>query len=77
MRSFAMRIAWVMLTLALLLESPLATAARRGHQGTPPAGTTTQAAPVDPLPQTAALDWPEEDLSGRLMDGAHRLTFRK
>ena len=25
-----------------------------------------------PLPRTAALDWPEEDLSARMMDGAHR-----
>jgi dienelactone hydrolase len=25
-----------------------------------------------PLPQTAPLEWPEEDLSGRMMDGAHR-----
>ncbi len=29
------------------------------------------------LPGTAPLDWPEEDLSGRLMDGAHRLVERK
>src|SRR5881392_2998526 len=26
----------------------------------------------EPLPGTAPLDWPEEDLSGRMMDGAHR-----
>ncbi len=31
----------------------------------------------DPLPQTAALDWPEEDLSGRMMDGAHRFVERQ
>ena len=30
------------------------------------------AAPPESLPQTAVLDWLEEDLSGRLMDGAHR-----
>ena len=30
-----------------------------------------------PLPQTAALEWPEEDLSGRLMDGAHRFVERQ
>ena len=33
------------------------------------------AAPADagsPLPGTKPLEWPEEDLSGRLMDGAHR-----
>jgi dienelactone hydrolase len=29
------------------------------------------------LPQTAALDWPEEDLSGRMMDGAHRFVERQ
>ncbi len=27
---------------------------------------------AEPLPGTAPLDWPEEDLSGRMMDGAHR-----
>src|SRR5437016_7918593 len=27
---------------------------------------------ADTLPNTASLDWPEEDLSGRMMDGAHR-----
>src|SRR5262249_24505202 len=27
---------------------------------------------ADPLPRTALLEWPEEDLSGRMMDGAHR-----
>src|SRR5437868_9319823 len=26
---------------------------------------------ADALPNTASLDWPEEDLSGRMMDGAH------
>ncbi len=30
-----------------------------------------------PLPQTAALDWPEADLSTRLMDGAHRFVEKK
>src|SRR5690242_5300866 len=77
MRSFAMRIACVMLTLALLLESPLATEAGRAQQGTTAAATTTQAAPADPLPRTAALEWPEEDLSSRLMDGAHRFVERE
>jgi dienelactone hydrolase len=33
---------------------------------------------ADPtLPQTAPLDWPEEDLSGRMMDGAHRFVERQ
>ena len=31
-----------------------------------------QLPPAAPLPQTAALQWSEEDLSGRMMDGAHR-----
>ena len=29
------------------------------------------------VPQTAALDWPEEDLSARMMDGAHRFVERQ
>ena len=32
---------------------------------------------AQPLPQTLPLDWAEEDLSGRLMDGAHRFVERK
>ncbi len=36
-----------------------------------------QLPPADRLPQTAALDWPEEDLSGRMMDGAHRFVERQ
>jgi dienelactone hydrolase len=34
-------------------------------------------ASAGPLPQTAALDWPEEDLSARMMDGAHRFVERQ
>ena len=34
-------------------------------------------APATPLPRTAALDWPEEDLSARMMDGAHRFVERQ
>ena len=30
-----------------------------------------------PLPQTTALEWPEEDLSARMMDGAHRFVERQ
>ena len=30
-----------------------------------------------PLPQTTLLDWPEEDLSARMMDGAHRFVERQ
>jgi dienelactone hydrolase len=32
---------------------------------------------ADTLPGTAALIWPEEDLSGRMMDGAHQFVERK
>ena len=32
---------------------------------------------ADGLPGTQALDWPEEDLSSRMMDGAHRFVERK
>ena len=38
---------------------------------------SVQLAPGEPLPQTATLDWPEEDLSGRMMDGAHRFVERQ
>jgi dienelactone hydrolase len=31
----------------------------------------------NPLPGTASLDWPEEDLSTRMMDGAHQFVERK
>lgn len=31
----------------------------------------------EPLPRTAALDWPEDDLSERMMDGAHRFVERQ
>ena len=32
----------------------------------------TSLSAADPLPGTAPLEWTEEDLSGRMMDGAHR-----
>jgi len=32
---------------------------------------------ADPLPGTRALEWPEADLSERMMDGAHRFVERK
>src|ERR671911_1136198 len=38
---------------------------------------SVQLVPGEPLPQTATLDWPEEDLSGRMMDGAHRFVERQ
>src|SRR5262245_30102825 len=34
-------------------------------------------APPDALAGTAALDWEEEDLSARMMDGAHRFVERQ
>jgi dienelactone hydrolase len=40
-------------------------------------GICTNAAPADPLPGTMPLEWPEEDLSERLMDGAHVFVERK
>ena len=39
--------------------------------------TNSQPPAAQPLPQTTALEWPEEDLSGRLMDGAHRFVERQ
>jgi dienelactone hydrolase len=36
-----------------------------------------QSAAPEPLPGTQLLDWPEEDLSTRLMDGAHQFVERK
>ena len=61
----------IRLALALVAASSVvwSTADRAGsEQFSPPAG---------PLPQTTALDWPEEDLSGRMMDGAHRFVERQ
>jgi dienelactone hydrolase len=66
LRSLFTRVAFVILSVALPLES---------RTGTPPTDGQTPAAP--PLAQTTALDWPEEDLSGRLMDGAHRFVERQ
>jgi hypothetical protein len=39
--------------------------------------SAARAAPPESLPQTRLLDWPEEDLSGRMMDGAHQFVERK
>ena len=36
-----------------------------------------ESAASESLPGTKALDWPEEDLSTRLMDGAHQFVERK
>ena len=40
-------------------------------------GISTSTALADPLPGTQAIDWPEDDLSERLMDGAHAFVERK
>ena len=61
MRAFFTRAAVVILSVALPLESQVATRT-----------ANSQIPAVQPLPQTAALEWPEDDLSGRMMDGAHR-----
>ncbi len=39
--------------------------------------TSRQSPAAQPLAQTRPLEWPEEDLSGRLMDGAHRFVERQ
>ena len=41
------------------------------------AGENQAPSATGPLPQTALLEWPEEDLSGRMMDGAHRFVERQ
>ena len=42
-----------------------------------PSTSAEQAASAARLPNTAALDWPEADLSARMMDGAHRFVERQ
>ena len=42
-----------------------------------PFSLIAQESKVEPLPGTEPLDWPEEDLSERLMDGAHAFVERK
>ena len=59
-----------MRTFLTLLACLLLAAGSGAGQG---AAELAQLAPAaGPLPQTAPLEWPEEDLSGRMMDGAHR-----
>jgi dienelactone hydrolase len=41
------------------------------------ASSSPQIPSAGALPHTAALDWPEEDLSSRMMDGAHRFVERQ
>ena len=66
LRSFFTRIAFVILTVARPLESQIG-----------PHATNSQPTAAQSLAQTTALEWPEEDLSGRLMDGAHRFVERQ
>ena len=66
MRSFSTSVAAVLLSLALPLGS-----------GTGTQATNSQTPAAQPLAQTTALEWPEEDLSGRMMDGAHRFVERQ
>jgi len=66
LRSISTRIAFLILTAVLPLGWRAGTHAANG-----------QIPAARPLPQTAALEWPEEDLSGRLMDGAHRFVERQ
>jgi hypothetical protein len=61
LRSFSTSVAAVLLSLAVPLGS------RTGTQA-----TNSQTSAAQPLAQTTALEWAEEDLSGRMMDGAHR-----
>jgi dienelactone hydrolase len=65
LRSLSMRMVFVLLAAAAF-ESWFGSQPMHG-----------QAAPPEPLPHTTALEWPEEDLSGRLMDGAHRFVERQ
>jgi dienelactone hydrolase len=66
LRSFFTTVGVVLLSLALPLGS-----------GTGTQATKSQTPAAQPLAQTTALEWPEEDLSGRLMDGAHRFVERQ
>jgi dienelactone hydrolase len=65
--TYSIRLAALALAAASYIEWGAA-----GHAAAP----QFPAAP-GPLPQTAALDWPEEDLSARMMDGAHRFVERQ
>ncbi len=57
------------LRLGLLAATTLLAASGSEVTGQSPA---QRLAPAAPLAGTAALEWPEEDLSARMMDGAHR-----
>jgi len=64
-----MPIAFLTALVLMFLQAPAASA--------PNSSSVQVAAQSGPLPQTAALDWPEEDLSARMMDGAHRFIERQ
>ena len=59
------------------LALPLVAASSVVWSTADPAKSEQFSPPAGPLPQTTALDWPEEDLSGRMMDGAHRFVERQ
>jgi dienelactone hydrolase len=60
-----------------LVSVALAAACYLGCAAAGVAPTAQLPPPAASLPQTAALDWPEEDLSARMMDGAHRFVERQ
>ena len=63
------------LILAICLAATAALSPDLGAAGT---GSVPQVPAANaPLSETAALDWPEEDLSARMMDGAHRFVERQ
>ncbi|WP_164101360.1 dienelactone hydrolase family protein [Candidatus Laterigemmans baculatus] len=70
LRRFHSYTGWVAAALLSLVVTP----ARA--QG-PTANTLEAYRPAQPLPGTERLEWPEADLSQRLMDGAHRFIDRK
>jgi dienelactone hydrolase len=65
------------LLLTLIVCLGLGPAFRVGPSAGRGAGMQQSPLPGGPLPQTVALEWPEEDLSGRMMDGAHRFVERQ
>lgn len=60
----------------LTLRSRIALVFIVGGANTPALSDDPAGSPV-PLAGTALLEWTEEDLSGRLMDGAHEFVERK
>jgi dienelactone hydrolase len=60
-----------------LVSVALATACYLAWAPARVAPTAQLPTPATSLPETAVLDWPEEDLSARMMDGAHRFVERQ